>query len=59
MSDPSQAEHAHNDPELRDYAHQLWASPDYRSWRERVRQAVADGTIYDEPPLNGDSASHP
>jgi hypothetical protein len=41
------------DAQLREYAERLWASDDYRAWREHVRRAVADGTIYDEPPLNG------
>jgi hypothetical protein len=45
-----------HDSALRVYAQNLWASDEYQAWKARVREAVADGTIYDEPPLNGVNA---
>ena len=50
MSDLSQVQPT-DDHELRRFAQTLWASDDYRSWREQALHAVADGSIYDEPPL--------
>lgn len=42
-----------DDPELRQFAEQLWATEEYQSWRDRALHAVADGTIHTEPSLHG------
>jgi len=42
-----------DDQEVRQFAQTLWSSDNYRTWRTNALQAVADGTIYSEPPLGG------
>lgn len=56
MSDAGSVYVSGEDRELRQFAQQVWATDEYRAWHDSVARAVADGTIYQEPALDGSSS---